>query len=114
MRLIRSTSRAASGEAARIEVDGGRICALRPAAHNRGTTVELRDLFCATPARLKFLRGDRAETQAIAEVVRRLGGRIEIGASWLGGAEFTVEIPTVEDLTQTRTTRVSAARGEQP
>ena len=66
------TSRAAGGEAARIEVDGGRIGALRPAAHNRGTTVELRDLFCATPARLKFLRGDRAETQAIAEVVRRL------------------------------------------
>lgn len=66
------TSRAASGEAARIEVDGGRIGALRPAARNRGTTVELRDLFCATPARLKFLRGDRAETQAIAEVMRRL------------------------------------------
>jgi sensor histidine kinase regulating citrate/malate metabolism len=49
----------------------------------------------------------------VTEVVRRLGGRIEIGASWLGGAEFTVDIPT-EDLMQTRTTRVSGRRGEQP
>jgi sensor histidine kinase regulating citrate/malate metabolism len=50
----------------------------------------------------------------VTEVVRRLEGRIEIGASWLGGAEFSVEIPTVQDLTETRSTRVSAGRGEQP
>lgn len=66
------TSRAAGFEAARIETEGGRSTAPRPTARGVGTTVELRDLFCATPARLKFLRGDRAETQAIAEVVRRL------------------------------------------
>ncbi|KGJ12874.1 DNA mismatch repair endonuclease MutL [Paracoccus sanguinis] len=66
------TSRAAGAEAARIEVAAGRINEVRPAAGNRGTVVELHDLFFATPARLKFLRGDRAETQAIAEVIRRL------------------------------------------
>lgn len=44
----------------------------RPAAAQKGTVIELRDLFYATPARLKFLRSDRAEAQAIAEVVRRL------------------------------------------
>ncbi|WP_449041309.1 DNA mismatch repair endonuclease MutL [Paracoccus sp. (in: a-proteobacteria)] len=66
------TSRAAGSDAARITVEGGRIGPVRPAAGNRGTVVELRDLFFATPARLRFLRGDRAETQAIAEVVRRL------------------------------------------
>ncbi|SEI08382.1 DNA mismatch repair endonuclease MutL [Paracoccus alkenifer] len=66
------TSRAAGADAARITVEGGRIGPVRPAAGNRGTVVELRDLFFATPARLRFLRGDRAETQAIAEVVRRL------------------------------------------
>jgi len=49
----------------------------------------------------------------VTEVVRRLGGRIEIGASWLGGAEFSVEIPT-DERTETRTTRVSGRRGEQP
>ncbi|MDO5612638.1 MAG: DNA mismatch repair endonuclease MutL [Paracoccus sp. (in: a-proteobacteria)] len=66
------TSRAAGHEAAQITVEGGRIGPLRPAAGNRGTVVELRDLFFATPARLKFLRSERAETQAIADVVRRL------------------------------------------
>jgi DNA mismatch repair protein MutL len=45
---------------------------VRPAAGNRGTVVELRDLFFATPARLKFLRTDRAETQAVADTIRRL------------------------------------------
>ncbi|MTH65331.1 DNA mismatch repair endonuclease MutL [Paracoccus shanxieyensis] len=66
------TSRAQGFEAAQLTVTGGRLGAVRPAAGNRGTVVELRDLFFATPARLKFLRSDRAETQAIVEVIRRL------------------------------------------
>jgi len=66
------TSRAAGQEAAQITVAGGRMGAVRPAGLTRGTVVELRDLFYATPARLKFLRSDRAEAQAIAEVLRRL------------------------------------------
>jgi DNA mismatch repair protein MutL len=45
---------------------------VKPAALTRGTVVELRDLFHATPARLKFLRSDRAEMQAITDVVKRL------------------------------------------
>lgn len=66
------TSRAAGHQAAQIAVEGGREGQARPAALSRGTIVELRDLFFATPARLKFLRSDRAEAQAIADVVRRL------------------------------------------
>lgn len=66
------TSRIAGGEAATITVAGGRMGPVRPAALSRGTVVELRDLFYATPARLKFLRSDRAEATAILEVVRRL------------------------------------------
>ena len=66
------TSRVAGADAAQIAVSGGRMAAVRPAALSRGTVVELRDLFYATPARLKFLRSDRAETQAIADVIRRL------------------------------------------
>ncbi|TJZ92299.1 DNA mismatch repair endonuclease MutL [Paracoccus gahaiensis] len=66
------TSRAAGAEGAVVAVTGGRLTPPRPAAANPGTVVELRDLFFATPARLKFLRTERAETQAVAEVVRRL------------------------------------------
>jgi DNA mismatch repair protein MutL len=66
------TSRVAGEDAASLSVTGGRIEAVRPAALTQGTVVELRDLFFATPARLKFLRTDRAEAQAIAEVIRRL------------------------------------------
>jgi DNA mismatch repair protein MutL len=66
------TSRTAGHDASRITVEGGRIGAVVPAALTRGTVVELRDLFFATPARLKFLRSPRAEAMAVAEVMRRL------------------------------------------
>ena len=65
------TSRA-EGEAAQIACEGSRLSPVRPAALTKGTVVELRDLFFATPARLKFLRSDRAEMQAVTEVIRRL------------------------------------------
>ena len=65
------TSRA-DGEAAQIACEGSRLSPVKPAALTRGTVVELRDLFFATPARLKFLRSDRAEMQAVTEVIRRL------------------------------------------
>ena len=43
-----------------------------PVRASQGTRVEARDLFAATPARLKFLKTDRGEAQACADVVRRL------------------------------------------
>ncbi|SFP35737.1 DNA mismatch repair endonuclease MutL [Tranquillimonas alkanivorans] len=66
------TSRVAGGEAAVLSVAGGQLDPVRPAALNCGTVVELRELFYATPARLKFMRSDRAEAQAIGDVVKRL------------------------------------------
>ncbi len=65
-------SRVAGDQGARIKVTAGVLGDVQPAALARGTVVELRDLFFATPARLKFLRSDRAELQAISDVVRRL------------------------------------------
>ncbi|MGB3503601.1 MAG: DNA mismatch repair endonuclease MutL [Mesorhizobium sp.] len=61
-----------SGEGYEITVDGGRVSGVRPAAANRGTLVEVRDLFHATPARLKFMKGERAEATAISDVVKRM------------------------------------------
>jgi len=66
------TSRVSGGDAGQIRVEGGTMGAVRPAALRAGTTVELRDLFYATPARLKFMRTDRAEALAISDVVKRL------------------------------------------
>ena len=55
-----------------IAVDGGRKADVKPAALGEGTRVEVHDLFYATPARLKFLKSDRSEGEAIREAVRRL------------------------------------------
>ena len=66
------TSRVQGQDAAMISIAGGRREPVRPAALPVGTVVELRDLFYATPARLKFMRTDRAEAQAINDVVKRL------------------------------------------
>ncbi len=65
-------TRTGDGDGAEIRAEGGLLRPVRPAAATAGTTVEVRDLFFATPARLKFLRTDRAETQAISDMVRRL------------------------------------------
>ncbi|MFY2824481.1 DNA mismatch repair endonuclease MutL [Ruegeria sp. MALMAid1280] len=66
------TSRVPGADAAQIHVAGGKMAAVKPAALRAGTVVELRDLFFATPARLKFMRTDRAEAQAIGDTVKRL------------------------------------------
>ncbi|MDN5927856.1 MAG: DNA mismatch repair endonuclease MutL [Hyphomicrobiales bacterium] len=69
--MIRSRT-ADAGAGAEIHVSGGAVSAVRPAPANRGSIVEVRDLFFATPARLKFMKGERAETSAIADVVKRI------------------------------------------
>lgn len=55
-----------------LKVERGIKSGPLPQAMNRGTIVEVRDLFAALPARLKFLKSDRAETAAITDVVKRL------------------------------------------
>ena len=68
---IRSrTSDAAQGSA--VVVVRGAKAPIGPAAVNYGTIVEVRDLFSATPARLKFLKSERAEAMAVTDIVRRL------------------------------------------
>ena len=66
------SSRVAGQDGAEVSINGGQAGPVRPAALNGGTVVTLRNLFFATPARLKFLRTDRAEAQAIADIIKRL------------------------------------------
>jgi len=66
------TSRAQGHDGVQISVSGSAETPVKPAALNRGTVVELRDLFYATPARLKFMRTDRAELGAVVDIIKRL------------------------------------------
>ncbi len=79
-RLAIASRPAGAAHAFEIRVDGGVVQAPRPAALGAGTRVEVEDLFFATPARLKFLKSDRAEAAAAIDVVRRLAlARPEVG-----------------------------------
>jgi DNA mismatch repair protein MutL len=71
-RLTITTRHAGEPHGWAISVDGGRKAQVKPGALSEGTRVEVRDLFYATPARLKFLKSDRSEGEAIREAVRRL------------------------------------------
>jgi len=67
------TSRPAGADAAwALAIDGGAKGEPKPAAHPAGTRVEVRDLFFATPARLKFLKEPRTESSHVADAMRRL------------------------------------------
>jgi DNA mismatch repair protein MutL len=71
-RLSMTTRHADEPHGWTLAVEGGSKSPPRPAALGRGTCVEVADLFYATPARLKFLKSERSESEAIREVVRRL------------------------------------------
>ncbi|MEC9346448.1 MAG: DNA mismatch repair endonuclease MutL [Pseudomonadota bacterium] len=70
---MRIDSRVAGADTAwSLEVEAGRVGDPAPAARAAGTRIEVRDLFFATPARLKFLKSDRAEFQSTLDMVKRL------------------------------------------
>ena len=92
---IKSRPRA-SGAGAEIVVDRGRKEAVRPASLNPGTSIEVVDLFSATPARLKFLRSEPAENGATADVVKRLAmAHPGIGFSLTSGERASMRLPAV-------------------
>ena len=71
-RLSITTRRANASHGSSILVDAGIKHGVKPASFERGTRVEVADLFYATPARLKFLKTDRAEAQAVADMIKRI------------------------------------------
>lgn len=77
-----------------IVVDKGSKGPLRPAAVNSGTRVEVRDLFSATPARLKFMRSERAEAMAVSDVVKRLAmANPTVGFTLTTGERASLRLP---------------------
>lgn len=81
-----------------LVVDRGRKSGIGPAAANAGTRVEVRDLFSATPARLKFLKSERAENMAALEVVRRIAmASPAIGFTVTTGERASLKLPATTD-----------------
>ena len=110
------TSRAAGApDAHAIAIEGGRKGAVRPAALTGGTRVEVRDLFYATPARLKFLKTTRTETDYAADAIRRLAMAHPQVAFSLSDEERTRFRygPAQGDLLTARLDRLSAVMGRE-
>ena len=69
---VRLCSKAKGEENAwEISVNGGVFSEIKPCAKKEGTLIEVKDLFFATPARLKFLKSTQTELLALKEVIRR-------------------------------------------
>ncbi|HWA90989.1 MAG TPA: DNA mismatch repair endonuclease MutL [Rhizomicrobium sp.] len=95
-------SRTATGEAHEIRVDGGRVDGPSPAGFRargqHGTRVEVRELFYATPARLKFLKSSRSEDLATLDVVKRLAmARPDVAFSLTLDGRRALDLPAVLD-----------------
>ena len=110
------TSRAqGAADAWALSVDGGAAGPVGPAALAAGTRVEVRDLFYATPARLKFLKSARSETAAAADAVERLAlAHPQVGFTLTDEARTRVRLAAGSgDLWETRLARFGAVLGRE-
>ncbi len=108
------TSRTQNSENAwMIRVEGGETTAPEPAAHPKGTRVEVRDLFFATPARLKFLKAPRTELNHGLDVIKRLAMcHPEIGFSLSDGVRTLLKLPAAHgDLFEATLERLRGIMG---
>ncbi|MDO1581185.1 DNA mismatch repair endonuclease MutL [Rhizobium oryzicola] len=109
-KLSITTRRPGAETGAEISVTGGKVSSVRPAAANTGTVVEVRDIFFATPARLKFLKTEKAEAAAITEVVKRMAIAFPHVRFVLSGSDrSTLEFPAAVDDPLTRMAQVLGA-----
>jgi DNA mismatch repair protein MutL len=107
-------SRPAGAEAAwRIAVEGGAKSAPEPAAHPPGTRVEIRDLFFATPARLKFLKSPRTEAAHALDAVQRLAmAHPQVGFAFTDDGRERLSLPPQGgDLFDARLSRLRTVLG---
>lgn len=108
------TSRTADSDGAwTMTVEGGRKGEVQPAALSQGTRIEVRDLFFATPARLKFLKAERTEQSHAVEVMNRLAmAHPSVGFSLSDGKRHVIKLsPAQGDLFTARLDRLGAIMG---
>ena len=109
-------SRTASGDAREIKVDGGKLSGPAPtgfrSAGQHGTRVEVRELFYATPARLKFLKSSRSEDLATTDIVKRLAmARPDVAFDLTLDGRRTLDLPVDGDLFEGRLNRLARIMG---
>jgi len=109
-------SRMRDADAAEIKVDGGTVTGPMPAAFlasgQHGTRAEVRELFYATPARLKFLKSARSEDLAITDIVKRLAmARPDIGFTLTLDGRRTLDLASEPDLMDGRLPRLARIMG---
>ncbi len=111
---IASRARGAS-DAWSLAVEGGEVGRPQPAAQPTGTRVEVRDLFYATPARLKFMKSERSELLAAIDVVNRLAmAHPAVAFALSDGARASVKLQAAQgDLLDARLGRLEAVMGRE-
>jgi DNA mismatch repair protein MutL len=104
-----------ASEAWQLSVEGGALSGPAPAAFGgHGARIEVRDLFYATPARLKFMKSDQAETTAISEAVRRLAmARHEVAFTLISSGRRLLKLPSEAPGEEGRLKRLSAIMGKE-
>ncbi len=112
--LTITTRAAGSLEALSITVDRGAKGDLKPAAHNGGTRVEVRELFSATPARLKFMKSEPAENRAISDILKRIAmAWPAVGFTLVTGERASVRLPACSDDSAGRLERLGRIMGRE-
>jgi DNA mismatch repair protein MutL len=111
-------SRTAKGEAHEIRVDGGQTSGPKPAGFlssgQSGTRVDVRELFFATPARLKFLKSARSEDLATTDIVKRLAmARPDVAFILTLDGRRTLDLQSEGDLFEGRLKRLSRIMGRE-
>lgn len=110
------TSRPAGQDSAwSLMIEGGLKGAPEPAAHPFGTRIEVRDLFYATPARLKFLKASRTEYQHAEDVIQRLAmAHPDVSFTLTGDARTTLRLNAAQgDLFDARLKRLADVLGRE-
>ena len=112
-RMTLTSRRAEDDEAWSLNVEGGAIRSPTPAAHPPGTRLEIRDLFYATPARLKFLKSPRTELGHVSEAVKRLAmAHPGIGFSLSDGDRYLLQLGSAQgNLLDSRLERLGNIMG---
>ncbi len=114
-RLILLSQTMDSDSAWELRVEGGDVKPIKPAARFglHGTRVEVRDLFYATPARLKFLKSERSEALAISDIVKRLAmANPSVGMTLGTPARISLKLAAQSDDADGRLARLAGILGQ--